>query len=92
MLQVEQGLTTAKTADVAASADKKKAETQLVAASADATIKELLSRVGERIASAKTDQDKVQLENLKTLLSTATVQPTGPAQPTGPTQPTGPVQ
>ncbi len=77
--QVEQGLVTAKTEGQAADAEKKRLDTQVLAASADATIEEILSRVESNLANAKSSQDKMQLENLRTLLSTAT-QPTGETQ------------
>jgi len=76
--QVEQGLTTAKTEGLAAGAEGKRLDTQVAAASADATIREILSRVDMNLANAKSSEDKMQLENLRTLLSTAakpTVQP-----------------
>ena len=69
--QVEQGLTTAKTEAATASAEKQRTDAQVVAATAEATIQEILSRVEQNLANAKTGQDKVQLENLKTLLLTA---------------------
>ena len=69
--QVEQGLTQAKTADVTASAEKKKLDAEMLQASADATIQEILSRVEANLANAKSAEDKNQLESLKTLLSTA---------------------
>jgi hypothetical protein len=72
--QVEQGLTTAKTDNLSADAEKKRLDAQVLAASADATIQEILSRVEGNMAKAKTSQDKVQLENLRTLLTTATGQ------------------
>lgn len=70
--QVEQGLTAAKTEDVTASAEKKRLETQALSASTEATIQEILSRVEQNLANAKSSEDRTQLENLKTLLSTAT--------------------
>ncbi|MDY0282793.1 MAG: hypothetical protein RBR35_19855 [Salinivirgaceae bacterium] len=70
--QIEQGLTTAKTDDVTASAEKKRLDAQVLAASADATINEILSRVEQNMSNAKSTEDRTQLENLKTLLSTAT--------------------
>jgi hypothetical protein len=69
--QVEQGLTTAKTEAATASAEKQRTDAQVVAATTAATIQEILSRVEQNLANAKTGQDKVQLENLKTLLLTA---------------------
>lgn len=77
--QVEQGLTQAKTADANASAEKKSADKEFLAASAKATIQEILSRVEQNLAIAKTNEDKVQLENLKTLLTTV-IQPQGGVQ------------
>ncbi len=68
--QVEQDLVRAKTADAQAGATKKQTDAQLVAATADATIQEMLSRVESNLAFAKTAEDKVQLENLKMLLTT----------------------
>lgn len=70
--RVEQGLTTAKTQDVTAAAEKKRSESQFLAASADATISEILSRIEQNMANAKSASDKNQLENLKMLLTTAT--------------------
>ena len=69
--QVEQGLTAAKTEAATASAEKHRTDAQVVAATAEATIQEILSRVEQNLAVAKTSKDKVQLENLKTLLLTA---------------------
>lgn len=73
--QIEQGLTTAKTEDTAASAEKKRIDAQITAAQANATIEEILSRVEQNLANAKSAEDRTQLENIKTLLSTATAQP-----------------
>jgi hypothetical protein len=70
--QVEQGLTTAKTDKTTADAEKTRTDTQIMAATTEATIQEILSRVENNLATAKTSKDRVQLENLKTLLSTAT--------------------
>jgi hypothetical protein len=70
--QIEQGLTTAKTEKTSADAEKTRTDTQVMAATTEATIQEILSRVESNLANAKTSQDKVQLENLRTLLSTAT--------------------
>jgi len=69
--QVEQGFTQAKTADVSASAKKREIEAENLAASADATIQEILSRIESNLAFAKSAEDKNQLENLKMLLETA---------------------
>jgi len=69
--QVEQGLTQAKADSATAVAENKRANTQILQATADATIQEILSRVETNLANAKSAQDKTQLENLKTLLSTA---------------------
>jgi hypothetical protein len=70
--QVEQGLTKAKADSASAVAENKRADTQLMQATADATIQEILSRVEANLANAKSNEDKMQLENLRTLLSTAT--------------------
>jgi hypothetical protein len=70
--QIEQGLTQAKTASADSTAKKNTTDAEMTAASADAVIKEILSRVGSNLASAKSDADKTQLENFKTLLETAT--------------------
>lgn len=70
--QIEQGLTTAKTEKTTADAEKARTDTQVMSATTEATIQEILSRVESNLANAKTSQDKVQLENLRTLLSTAT--------------------
>jgi hypothetical protein len=70
--QIDQGLTTAKTEKTTADAEKTRTDTQVMAATTEATIQEILSRVESNLANAKTSQDKVQLENLRTLLSTAT--------------------
>jgi hypothetical protein len=72
---IEQGLTQAKTQDVSASAAKKQIEAQFLEKSANATITEILSRVDQNLANAKNAEDRTQLENLKTLLSTATQGP-----------------
>lgn len=66
--QIEQGLTTAKTEDITASAEKKRVDTQVAAAAADATIQEIMSRIDANAAKAQSNTDKVQLENLKLLL------------------------
>jgi hypothetical protein len=68
--QTEQGLTAAKTEGLAATAEGKRLDTQVTAASADATIQEILSRVDVNLANAKSSEDKMQLENLRTLLTT----------------------
>ena len=70
--QIDQGLTTAKTEKTTADAEKTRTDTQVMSATTEATIQEILSRVESNLANAKTSQDKVQLENLRTLLSTAT--------------------
>lgn len=75
--QIEQGLTEAKTAGQTAAAEKSRMDAQMLAASADATIEEIMSRVESNLANAKSSQDKIQLENLRTLLSTATQKPGG---------------
>jgi len=67
---IEQGLTTAKTDDITASAEKKRLDAQMLQMSADATIQEILSRVEANLANAKSAKDKNQLENLKVLLTT----------------------
>lgn len=69
--QIEQGLTQAKTDASAASAEKTRMDAQMTAASADAVIREILSRIEINLSAAKSSQDKNQLENLKVLLSTA---------------------
>jgi len=69
--QIEQGLTAAKTEDTTASAEKKRVDAKALAASTEYTIQEILSRVEANLAKAQSDGDKIQLENLKTLLSTA---------------------
>lgn len=69
--QVEQSLTQAKADSASAVAENKRANTQVLQTTADATIQEILSRVETNLANAKSAQDKTQLENLKTLLSTA---------------------
>lgn len=70
--QVEQGLTTAKTDDITASAEKKRVDTQVTAAAADATIKEIISRIENNMSQAKSNRDRTQLENLKLLLQSVT--------------------
>jgi hypothetical protein len=77
--QVEQGLTQAKTEKLSAEAEKRRLDTQVLAATAEATMQEILSRVEGNIARAKSDRDRAQLENLKTLLSEGLR--TEPAQP-----------
>ena len=67
--QIEQNLTQSQTAKNTASAQKDQASAEMIAASADATIQEILSRVEGNIGRAKTEQDRVQLENLKALLA-----------------------
>ena len=69
--QMEQGLTQAKTQDTAAAASKKQVETEMMSVSAEATVQEILSRVEQNLAFAKSAGDKTQLENLRTLLTTA---------------------
>ena len=69
--QIEQGLTQAKTAKESAAAEKTSMDAQVVAMSTEATIQEILSRVESNLANAKSAEDRNQLENLKTLLSTA---------------------
>ena len=70
--KIEQGLTQAKTADASAGASKKQNEATMIQASADAAVREILSRIEANLAKAKNDADKTQLENLKTLMTTAT--------------------
>ncbi len=70
--QIEQGLTQAKTDSEVASAEKKRADAQILQATADATIREIMSRVDLNISNAQSNEDRTQLENLKTLLNTAT--------------------
>lgn len=70
--QIEQGLTQAKTEDITASAEKKRVDTEMVSATAEATIREIISRIDMNIAKAQSHNDKTQLENLKILLSTIT--------------------
>jgi hypothetical protein len=76
--QVEQGLTAAKTEGLAAGAEGTRLDTQVTAASADETIKEIQSRVAQNLANAKSTADKTQLENLQMLLD-AVAKPTQPA-------------
>ena len=68
--QVEQGLTVAKTDDITASAEKKRVDTQMTQAAADATIQEILSRVENNLSMAKSNKERTQLENLKMLFQT----------------------
>lgn len=75
--QVEQGETQAKTDKMTAEAEHKRMSTEMLAASAEATIQEILSRVEGNLARAKSDADRIQLENLKTLLTEATRQEGG---------------
>lgn len=70
--QIEQGLTVAKTGDLTASAEKTTVDTQIASASAEAVIGEILSRIDQNKAFAKSAEDKNVLENLKMLLSEAT--------------------
>lgn len=69
--QIEQGLTQAKTGDLQAKAQKTTVDAQIAAQAADATLKEILSRVDNNIAMAKSAKDKTQMENLKILLESA---------------------
>lgn len=69
--QIDQSLTQSKAEAMTATAENKRVNTQMMQATADATIQEIQSRVESNLAKAKTDQDKIQLENLRTLLSTA---------------------
>ena len=68
--QIDQSLTEAKTAVASAQAGKIGADTELVMATAEATIEEILSRIDANSAKAQSQADKTQLENLKILLST----------------------
>ena len=77
--QTEQGLTAAKTDKLTAEAEKKRLDAQVLAATTDATVQEILSRVESNMSRAKSEADRVQLENLKTLLLEAT-RPAGGAQ------------
>ena len=70
--QIEQGLTQAKTDKTMADTEKRRMDTQMLAATADATIKEILSRVEQNVANADSAASRTQLENLKMLLETAT--------------------
>ena len=54
----------------------------MLQASADATIQEILSRVEQNLANAKSAKDKNQLENLKVLLTTVS-EKKEPAKPKG---------
>ncbi len=69
--KIEQGLTQAKTESAVSTAKKNTTDAEMTAASAEAVIQEILSRVDTNLASAKTSEDKAQLENFKTLLETA---------------------
>jgi hypothetical protein len=70
--QIEQGLTQAKTDKTTADAEKSRMAAQVLSASAEATIQEILSRVEQNLANAKSSADKNQLESLKMMLSAAT--------------------
>lgn len=67
--QVQQGEVQAKTDKMTAEAENKRMSTQMMAATADATLQEILSRVQGNISRARSEEDRVQLENLKTLLT-----------------------
>ena len=67
--QIEQGLTQAKTSDLQARAQKTQVDTEIAAQAAQATLREILSRVDNNIAQAKSIKDRTQLENLKILLT-----------------------
>jgi hypothetical protein len=69
--EVEQGLTAAKTASANASAEKTMTDARITANSSEAVIQEILSRVESNLANAQSSASKTQLENIKTLLSTA---------------------
>jgi hypothetical protein len=75
---IESGLTQAKTAKTQADAQKSTAQAQNIAAAADATLKEILSRVEANMANAKSATDRTQLENFKVMLEQASETP--PAQ------------
>lgn len=68
---VEQGLTTARTESYKADAQKKTTEAQISAATIEAVISEILSRVSMNAATARESENRVQIENLHTLLSAA---------------------
>jgi hypothetical protein len=70
--QIEQSLTQAKTDKTTADAEKVRMDAQVLAAGAEATIQEILSRVEQNLANAKSAEDKNQLESLKMMLSAAT--------------------
>lgn len=70
--QIEQDQVVSKTEEQSAKAEKTQTETQVLAASADATIEEILSRAEHNLANAKSSEERTQLENLRTLLSVAT--------------------
>lgn len=66
--QIQQGEVQAKTDKMSAEAENKRMNTQMMAETMGATIQEILSRVEGNISRAKSESDRVQLENLKTLL------------------------
>jgi hypothetical protein len=67
--QIEQGLTQAKTGELQAKAQKTTVDAQIAAQTADAVMREILSRVDNNIAMAKSSKDRVQMENLKIMLA-----------------------
>lgn len=72
--KIEQDLTVAKTQNSMASAEKQKVDAQVMQASADATIKEIISRIEVNMSQVKDASDRTQLENLKMLLLSANKQ------------------
>lgn len=68
--QIEQGLTQAKTQATTAKATKDEVDAKMVEETAEATVKEIMSRIEANMAKASSMGDKNQLENLKVLLST----------------------
>jgi hypothetical protein len=67
----EQGLTTAKAQRESAQAQKLTVDAQLAAQTADAVMREILSRIDNNLAQAKSQGDRNQLENLKLLMQEA---------------------
>ena len=68
--EVEQGFTMAKTAKDQAAAKKLDIDAEVTAASADAVMQEIVSRIEANMANARSVEDRHQMENLKVLLST----------------------
>lgn len=68
--EVEQGLTAAKASKEQAAANKMDVDSEVTAASADAVMQEIMSRIEANMANARSVEDKHQMENLKVLLST----------------------